>query len=79
VLSEREREIWTEIERAYRAEASPPRRGVEDVPLPIVAVLWGSLLLVAFGAPVAGLVLGALTGVGLLVWRVWPEGDGPAG
>jgi uncharacterized membrane protein len=84
VLSEREREIWTEIEDIYRDEAAEvaralereakqrePRR-LEDAPAALVAGFWISFLLVLFGAPVAGLALGAATGLLLLLWRYRP-------
>ena len=92
MLSEHEQTIWDEIERIYGAEAGEvaractadaaskqrPRR-LEDMPAVFIAGSFISFLLVILGAPVAGLAVGAATGLGLLLWRFWPQLGGASG
>ncbi len=92
MLSEHEQKIWDDIERIHGAEADEvaraciaevagkqrPRR-LEDMPAVFIAGSFIAFLLVMLGAPVAGLAFGAATGLGLLLWRFWPQMDGAGG
>lgn len=87
MLSSHEQRIWDDIERFYAAEAEEPvvpdlgptlrrrhdTRGVDDLPAAVVAGMWGTILLVLFGAVVVGLAIGAATALGWLLWRCWPS------
>jgi hypothetical protein len=92
VLSGPEQQVWEDVERYWELDAEEPvqrgpravfqqgRRidGVEDVPAAVVAAAWFAILLVLFGAPVAGLVVAAVTAVSWALlsprrWPSWPE------
>ncbi len=85
MLSRDEQRIWDDIERFYAVEADEPvlpgphpalrrrrDRGVDDLPAAVVAGAWGAILLILFGALVAGFAVGAATALGWWVWRYWP-------
>ncbi|MGY1639036.1 hypothetical protein ACI78V_20515 [Geodermatophilus sp. SYSU D00742] len=86
MLSSHEQRIWDDIERFYAAEAPEPvlpgrhaaswhrrvGRGVDDLPAAVVGGAWAMVLLVVFGAVVAGLAVGAATALGWLLWRSRP-------
>jgi Protein of unknown function (DUF3040) len=86
VLSSHEQRIWDDIERFYAAEVEEPvlpgrrpthrrrldGRGVDDLPAAVVAGVWSTILLIIFGALVAGFAVGAATALGWLLWRYWP-------
>ena len=87
MLSTHEQRIWDEIERCYAAEVAEPvladrpparrpgrgARGVDEVPAAVVACAWIAILLVIFGAPVAGLAVGTGTALGWALRRYWPR------
>jgi hypothetical protein len=62
-LSEEEQRFWDETVRDHQAEAG------EALPAVVVGGSWGAVLLVLFGVPMAGLAIGAATGVAWLLWR----------
>jgi len=62
-LSVDEQRIWDETVHGHEAEAR------EALPAVVVGGSWGAVLLVLFGVPMAGLAIGAATGVAWLVWR----------
>jgi hypothetical protein len=85
VLSHDEQEAWDQIRRRYAQEAEEPAPGVldptvrrsrssrvEDLPAAVVAGGWGAIVLVIFGALVAGLAIAFATALGWLLWRHWP-------
>ena len=88
MLSEHEQRLWDEIERNYRAEPDEASRDVRtwpgagrsgrraDLPAPIVGGAWGTVLLVLFGVPSAGVAVGAATGLIWLLWRFFPQLNG---
>jgi hypothetical protein len=74
---------WDDIERFYTAEAEEPGlrptgrrrrdvRGVDDLPGAVVAGAWSAIMLILFGALVAGLVVGVATALSWSLWRYWP-------
>jgi hypothetical protein len=63
-LSEDEQRLWDETVRDHEAEAR------DALPPVVVGGSWGAVLLVLFGVPMAGLAIGAATGVAWLVWRL---------
>ncbi len=92
MLSDHEQRLWDDIERFYAAEAEElDRAGVqglrrrkqdagewEDIPAPVVAGIWITIMLIIFGAPAGGLAVAAATALGWWVWRYWRllEGEG---
>ncbi len=83
MLSEDERRAWDEIRRHYAQEAEEPTipvldltvrrpRSSQDLPAAVVAGSWGAIMLVIFGALVAGLAIASATALVWLVWRYWP-------
>jgi hypothetical protein len=88
VLSEHEQMSWDEIEHKYRAEAGEATRGRlwlwtgtgrsgrrADLPAVVVGGGWSTVLLVLFGVPMAGVAVGAATGLIWLLWRFLPQLD----
>ena len=87
MLSRREREVWDDVQRFWAEEVEePPRRApwapsfgepaprnVEALPAGVVAGAWITILLVLFGAPVAGLAVGVATALGWALWHRWPR------
>jgi hypothetical protein len=87
VLSADERQAWEDIQRYYDAEAEEPvrivplrtsqrrrpGRGLDDLPAAVVAGVWITIILVFFGAAVAGLAVAVATAVGWAMWRWWPD------
>jgi Protein of unknown function (DUF3040) len=85
VLSDHEQRVWDDIERFWAEDAeepSQPRRPTPeqpnrpprdpaDHPAWAVTAAWLPILLVVFGAPVAGLGVGAATVLGWVLWRCW--------
>jgi len=76
VLSQREQQIWDEIERGYQTDTDEVGRVVEEVPVAVmtgVAVVvfgfWATVILALLGAFVVAAVVGLATG---LLWRFWP-------
>ena len=93
MLSDHEQKVWDDIERRYAADVEepdwadirPPRprtghsRDIEELPGPLVAGLWITIVLILFGASPAALATGSLTVVGWLLWRYRPAtADGDA-
>lgn len=68
MLSDRERQIWDEIERHYENDTGL-LRDLDDLPTPFVAGIWLTIALVLVGVTPAALAVGGLTGLGWLVWR----------
>ncbi|WP_147332063.1 hypothetical protein [Geodermatophilus marinus] len=53
---------------------------LDDLPAAVVAGVWIAILLIVFGAPAAGLAVGATTALGWMLWRHWPrQGGGDRG
>jgi hypothetical protein len=92
VLSADEQQAWEDIQRYYDVEAEEPVRsvgfrtsqperhgpGLDDLPAAVVAGVWITIILVIFGAAVAGLAVAAATALGWAMWRWWPDrGDDP--
>ena len=86
MLSRQEQQVWDDIQRFWAEEAEePPRAAVlgprrtgrtahdPDVPIPVVAGAWVTILLILFGAIVPGLAVGVITAVGWLLWHSWPQ------
>jgi hypothetical protein len=89
VLSGPEQQAWEDIERFYALEVEEPvpagadgqwpsLAGVDDLPGGVVAGAWITIVLVIFGALVAGLAVGAATALAWIVWHRWPRRGGPA-
>jgi hypothetical protein len=89
VLSLEEQRAWDEIRRRWAEEVEEPARPVPDPrarrprsapPAGLLAtvVAGGSLavLLVVWGAPLAGLAVAVATAPRWLLWRYWPLLDG---
>jgi hypothetical protein len=86
VLTERERKIWDEIERAHRAEfdevarawtgGGDGARNPRDLPAVVIGGGWGAVLLVLFGVPMAGVAVGAAAALVWLMWRSLPQLQG---
>jgi hypothetical protein len=86
VLSEQERQVWDDVQRFWtvtteeppgsrRAVAASwrrPRRDHDDAPLWAVGGFAVAIVLVLFGAVVAGLALAAAFLLGWALWRCWP-------
>jgi hypothetical protein len=87
VLSADEQQAWEDIQRYYDAEAEEPVRivplrasqrrrpgpGLDDLPAAVVAGVWITIILVIFGAAMAGLAVAAATALGWAMWRWWPD------
>jgi Protein of unknown function (DUF3040) len=75
MLSEREQRLWDEIERNYRAGDDDGARSGSRTELPatIVGGAWGTVLLVLFGVPWAGVAVGSATALIWLLWRFLPQ------
>jgi hypothetical protein len=82
VLSDHERRIWNDIQRLYDVEqpggtgrGGPARdaAGLEDMPAVVAAGCWITIMLVLFGAVMAGLAVGGVTALGWLLWRYWRQ------
>jgi hypothetical protein len=87
VLSDHEQRVWHEIERSYADRAGEldgagrpaarPRtrssRGSDGVFAVAVGGVCIALMFVLVGAPVVGLAVGGITGLGWLLWRFWPH------
>jgi hypothetical protein len=82
MLSDHEQRIWNDIQRFYDVEqpdwtgrGSPAwdAAGLEDMPAAVVAGCWITIMLVLFGAVLAGLAVGGATALGWLLWRSWPQ------
>jgi hypothetical protein len=84
MLSHDEQRAWDEIRRRYAEEAEEPPRPVlhltvrrprssepADLPAAVVAGSWIAVLLVIFGALIAGLAIAVTTALGWLLWRYW--------
>jgi hypothetical protein len=83
VLSADEQQAWEDIQRYYDAEGEEPvrivrlrtsqrrrpRPGLDEPPAAAVAGVWITILLVLFGAAVAGLAVAVATALGWAVWR----------
>jgi hypothetical protein len=67
MLTDRERELWEDIERRYAAEFARPA-GMDPSALLIVGARV-TIVLILLGAVAAGLVVGVATGVGGLLRR----------
>src|SRR5687768_11437397 len=93
VLTHHEQKVWDDIERHYAvdveeadpADVRPPRprtrhsRDLDDLPGPLVAGIWLTIILILFGASAAALAFGSLTVLGWLLWRYGPQStDGDA-
>lgn len=78
MLSRREQRVWDDVQRFWAEEVEePPRaaspapsrrkrtsRDLADLPAAVVAGAWSTIMLVLFGAPVAGLAIGVATALG---------------
>ncbi len=78
MLSRQEQRVWDDVQRFWAEEVEePPRaaspapsprkrasRDVADLPAAVVAGAWSTIMLVLFGAPVAGLAIGVATALG---------------
>ena len=87
MLSDQEQRVWNDVQRFWAVTTEEPasagraavctrkrlQRGQGDIPVWAVGGAWIAILLVLFGAAVAGLALGAVTGLGWALWRYWPE------
>jgi hypothetical protein len=87
VLNEQEQRIWDDVQRFWAEEVEePPRaappapshrnrasRDPADLPAAVVAGAWITVMLVLFGAAVAGLAVGVATALGWALWRSWPQ------
>ena len=87
MLSADEQQAWEDIERYYDAEAEEPVRivrlrtsqperpgpGLDDLPAAVVAGVWITIILVLSGAAMAGLAVAAVTALGWVMWRWWPD------
>ncbi|SEP15153.1 hypothetical protein [Trujillonella endophytica] len=77
MLSSFERRMWDEIQQQHPAGAEDPaytrpppeERAVEQLPAVLVGGMWAAILLVLFGAVVAGLAVATATAAGLVLWR----------
>jgi hypothetical protein len=89
MLSHDEQRAWDEIRCHHAEEVEEPARPVLDltvrrppsskpVGLPAAVVAGGciAVLLIIFGAPVAGLAIAVATVPRWLLWRYWPLLDG---
>ncbi|MBB3083300.1 hypothetical protein [Geodermatophilus sabuli] len=87
MLKDHEQQIWDDIARYYAEEVEEPVRrggppawqrtgdlsGIDDMPAAAVAGLWSAIMLVLFGAVLAGVALGVVTALGWLLWHHWPR------
>ena len=87
MLSTQEQRVWDDIQRFWAETAEEPvagrraaafmrkraRRERGEPPGWAVGCVWIAIFLVLFDAVVAGLVLGAVTGLGWALWRYWPK------
>lgn len=87
MLSEHEQKMLDDIERLWAVEAEEPFRvrtyvalqrtpdppGLEDMPAVAAAGVWITIMLVLFGAALAGLAVASATALGWLLWRSWPQ------
>jgi hypothetical protein len=82
VLSSQEQQVWDDVQRFWAEEAEePPRpapsrsygasRDDADLPAALVAGTWITIMLVLFGALVAGLAVGVATALGWALWHRW--------
>ncbi len=86
MLSRHEQRVRDDVQRFWAEEVSkPPRvepgapscsepapRDLEHLPAWAVAGAWVTVLLVLFGAAVAGLPVGVATALGWALWHRWP-------
>jgi hypothetical protein len=86
VLSSEERRIWDDVQLFWAEDAEePPRlppapsrrepssRDWAHPPLAVVVGGWITLLLLLFGAALAGLAVAVTTALGWAVWHYWPR------
>ncbi len=91
MLSRREQRIWDDVQRFWAQEAEEPSwapplapvrrrrpsRDPADLPAAVVTGAWITILMVLFGALVAGLAVGAATALGWALWHTWMRLGGP--
>jgi ferric-dicitrate binding protein FerR (iron transport regulator) len=84
VLSSQEQQVWDDVQRFWAEVAEEPplpaprrtRRASRDggkLPSAVIAGAWITIMLVIFGAVVAGLSVGVATGLGWALWHHWPR------
>ncbi len=87
VLNAYEKRVLDDVQRFWARTAEEPVAPVElwphrgeraldaliDMPAPVVATVWIAFMLALFGAPVAGLALGAATAAGWALRRSRPH------
>ena len=87
MFSRQEQSVWDDVQRSWAADveepppAAPPApshrtrasRDPADLPVVVVAAAWITIMLVLFGAPVAGLALGVATALGWALWHHRPQ------
>jgi CBS domain-containing protein len=87
VLGSQEQRVWDDVQRFWAAEVEEPSRAAPsarsrgrrlsrvpaDLPAAVVAGAWITILLVLFGALVAGLTVGVATALGWALWHARPQ------
>jgi hypothetical protein len=90
VSSRQEQSVRDDVRWSWAAEVEEPppaalpapsrrtrvSRDPADLPVAVVAAAWITMMLLLFGAPVAGLVLGVATAIGWALWRHRPQPGG---
>ena len=84
MLSSEERRIWGDIERYWAEEVEEPpgpyaSRDGADPPFAVYAGAGITILLLLFGAALAGLAVGVTTALGWAAWHLWPRSVGRTG
>jgi hypothetical protein len=87
VFSRQELSVRDDVQRSWAAEVEEPppatfpapsrrtrvSRDPADLPVAVVAAAWITIMLLLFGAPVAGLVLAVATALGWALWHHRPQ------
>ncbi len=87
MLSRQEQSLRDDVRWSWAAEVEEPppaalpapsrrtrvSRDPADLPVAVVAAAWITIMLLLFGAPVAGLVLGVATALGWALWHHRPQ------
>ena len=84
MLSSQEQQVWDDVQRFWAEVAEEPplparhrttraSRDGGELPRAVIAGAWITIMLVIFGAVVAGLAVGLATGLGWALWHYWPR------